>query len=288
MTHIVWLVGIVLVSAIRQNVATEERTTDDDVWTNSTEISTPKVPPSLALYLDYILRDSPQYMAYKVAIGIYTFYLPAIVIAGLVGNILSAIVMLQKQNRRIFCFVYMTFLALADSFALLTLFSLYFTEFAVPSRDSLASCKVRILAAVWFPFISTYLLLASTFDRVIAISRPLRAKGWCTPKKANITALVIAIATAFFKMPYYWLVVVVDFEDQTTCHMLFHANPGLAWTFYYWVNTVISAHIPFLSLLTMNCIIIRQIRNRGKYFAKMEKVASEKVRDPMSKSGKRN
>ena len=56
---------------------------------------------------------------FKAGLAIHRYYYPCIIILGMIGNILSFMVMLMKHNRRISCCVYMAMLAVSDSVCLI-------------------------------------------------------------------------------------------------------------------------------------------------------------------------
>ena len=91
-----------------ENITTATFTTmnNDENVTNITEVVSTKLPVTVV---------AEDYLMYKLGVGIHTYYLPVVVIVGLVGNILSLSVMMQPHNRRISCCVYMGALAVIDT-----------------------------------------------------------------------------------------------------------------------------------------------------------------------------
>ena len=74
------------------------------------------IPSNTAVDLLTLVSQS---MWYKTALAIHRYYYPCIIILGMIGNILSFMVMLMKHNRRISCCVYMGVVAVADSLCLI-------------------------------------------------------------------------------------------------------------------------------------------------------------------------
>ncbi len=55
-----------------------------------------------------------RYLTSKIGMEMNKYYLPVVVCVGVVGNILALLVMLQENNKRISCCVYLAALAVSD------------------------------------------------------------------------------------------------------------------------------------------------------------------------------
>ena len=95
-----------------------------------------------------------------------------------------------------------------------------------------------------------------TFDRFYSIIRPHKAASFNTIKRAKITISCITIFSILFNIPQLYTIT----NQGREC------VPDLtktAKTFYHWLSYVVQFAIPFILLLTMNCVIIQTLRTRS-------------------------
>ena len=88
------------------------------VSTESGEHITAASDPGNGQGVAYFLLLVSQSAWFKAGMAIQRYYYPFIIVLGMIGNILSLVVMLKKHNRRISCCVYMGVLAVSDSMCL--------------------------------------------------------------------------------------------------------------------------------------------------------------------------
>ena len=102
---------------------------------------------------------------------------------------------------------------------------------------------------------STLFILTMTFDRFYSIIKPHKAASFNTVKRAKITIVCIVIFSILFNIPYLFT---ISHEGRVCIPLL----QGRLKIFYYWLCYVVQFIIPFVSLLTMNSIIIHKLRMR--------------------------
>ena len=110
---------------------------------------------------------------------------------------------------------------------------------------------------------STYLIISMTFDRFYSIIRPHKAASFNTVKRAKITIVSIVIFSFLFNIPH----VLLTSNEQRQC-VPFGKAVGLPGQFYYWLSFIANFAFPFMSLLTMNSVIIHSIRKSFKIRSK--------------------
>ena len=102
-----------------------------------------------------------------------------------------------------------------------------------------------------------------TFDRFHSIIRPHKAASFNTVKRAKITIISIIIGSILFNIPYLYAVTNVGrscLADQIEIWQIV----------YHWLNHVVQFAIPFVSLLSMNSVIIHTLRKRSMFIMKPE------------------
>ena len=124
---------------------------------------------------------------------------------GIVGNLLCLLVVSQKQNRSISCSVDMGTLAICDTLVLLrkSLFTyLVFgtTALQIPTFNTICS------AIAFVNFTSSQsgsmIILAMLLERVIVVTKPLKAAVLLAPKRALIVSLMIPSLSVIFNIPH--------------------------------------------------------------------------------------
>ncbi|ELT88329.1 hypothetical protein CAPTEDRAFT_185273 [Capitella teleta] len=138
---------------------------------------------------------------------------PLLVTVGLVGNVL--IIVVVSGNHVPFGFpstkLFVRVLALADIFYLLG--SPFFQTLRTLHYDTTWIPKSQLFPLI-YPFVwpymasvqtlETWLMVAITADRYVAVSRPFKSVFLCTAKRAAIQVGAISVASAAFNIPH-WL-----------------------------------------------------------------------------------
>ena len=104
---------------------------------------------------------------------------------------------------------------------------------------------------------STLLIIVMTFERFYSIIMPHKAASFNTTKRAKITITCIVIFGTVYNIPH----VFVSANQGRNC--VAHTNESVIGQVYFWFSFVINFLFPFLSLLTMNGVIIHKIGNRS-------------------------
>ena len=119
-------------------------------------------------------------------------------------------------------------------------------------------CSIATAVLLAASMSSTFFILSMTFDRVYSIIRPHKAASFNTVKRAKITIWFILMFSCSFNIPYLFIITnngpecvtdLVQFEKK----------------FFFWLSYVVQFVIPFLSLLSMNSVIIHTLRTRSLF-----------------------
>ena len=107
---------------------------------------------------------------------------------------------------------------------------------------------------------STLLILNMTFDRFFSIIKPHKAASFNTVKRAKITIVCAVFLSIIFNIPHRF----VTLNDGWLCLPFGNRLAMKKWycQFYYWISFAVQYAIPFVSLLSMNGVIIHTLRNR--------------------------
>ena len=223
--------------------------------------------------LEEIVTLAKQIVYYKVAKMLEAVMIPLISTLGLVGNTLSGVVMFQTHNRHVTCYFYMGVLAVTDSVFLAPgliywlLMDIGQVDIPYGVHDNI--CNVLLPVTAGSALCGTYIILAMTLDRLIAVKWPLKSLTWCTMRRARVTVTCIIILSFLVKLPYGWLT-----RPAPRCVVLQVERTPLIQA-YYWINSAVGSYIPFVILLILNLLIIKTIRKRGKYIKTATSSGSE-------------
>ena len=105
---------------------------------------------------------------------------------------------------------------------------------------------------------STFFIMSMTFERFYSIIRPHKAASFNTVKRAKNTIVGIVVLCLLYNSPHF----VVSIHHGRRCVPYGKAVPFVQ--VYYWFSFSLSFIIPFISLLSMNTVIIHTLRKRSQ------------------------
>ena len=219
---------------------------------------------------DLFMYYVTQTLTYRTGMLMARYVPPCIFVIGLVGNILS--LMVVTRNRKISCYIYLAVLAVTDSIALITTVIYWYLSMVhelLPYTTRLVACRCLSVVLAMSVMSSTYIIVTMTLDRLVAVKWPFKALHWCTAKKTKISCLMIVTICCLFKAPYIW--VSEPYTDSNTC-AAFRGEQTTLLVVYYWINTVVANYLPFCSLLVMNFLIIHSLRTRRTILSRLLEV----------------
>ena len=106
----------------------------------------------------------------------------------------------------------------------------------------------------------TYLILAMTVDKYVAIKWPHRAAIYSTPERAIMIAVGLYVCVFIYNVPHFFLSSVIGGQ----C-MAFGIS-SLFSRVYSWLSFLLNAIIPFTFLIHMNYVIVKTVRNSRNMF----------------------
>ncbi|KAL8596485.1 hypothetical protein ACOMHN_044023 [Nucella lapillus] len=207
----------------------------------------------------------------KIATLIDRIYVPFLVSVGFVFNFLCFVTFVFTSLRTTSTCVYMAAIAVLDSVvlvqALCVLIRRYIgqTVFFMGNRWA---CGFQFFLFYFTIHLDVLVLLAMTVDRFIVVKFPLKAQGWCTPKSAIkvITGLgIFSFALNFQIFFNRRLIPSGNADDPLMCWYPAGDIRNFVEKIYTIIDATIYSFIPFLSLLTLNLLIIRQLRHANKF-----------------------
>ena len=105
---------------------------------------------------------------------------------------------------------------------------------------------------------SSYILITMTFERVYSIIRPHKAASFNTVKRAKITIPCIFLLAFSYSIPNLFV------TGYNGPYCIINAVDSVFGQLYYWVSEIVAIPVPFVSLLSMNSVIIHTLRQRSR------------------------
>ena len=198
---------------------------------------------------------------YKMMNNTRFWFTVIIVPIGVVANILCLLVVSQKQNRSISCSVHMGALAVADIIVLLTMGSQVYVENGFADRVSTWYCKASYYVLFTSSLCGSMIILV-LLERVITVTKPLKAATLLSPKRSLVITFVNCIALALLNVPAFYAFAV----DNT---LVFRCGPTalttmVSRTVYSFIMLFFRGILPLLGILIMNLVILCAIKSQKR------------------------
>ena len=210
--------------------------------------------------MDTFMEKVEMLMIYRIAENIATYWLPVLIPIGLVGNTLSFLVMIKPSNRKMSTCIYMAAISVNDNLMMCSALHYWLMSVMKITEWELNGCGIASFVGLHAVQNSTFQILAMTIDKYIAIKWPHKATTYSTPRRAKITVLVIYVCVVLYNIPHIFITKLIG----DIC--LGYAIGGIVTKVYSWFSFVINALMPFVSLIYMNYVIIKKVRESHHMF----------------------
>jgi hypothetical protein len=141
----------------------------------------------------------------QISFALQTYIPPIVGGIGLIGNVLTFLVMNLRHNRRSVMCYYFKVLAASDALTLLSGFILRYVFILRPEWLQI-DVVGRIFCILFYYFnfmfynVSIWQVMIIALDRFVVVRYPLRASSWCTSKRAKI---LVACNVLFHAIAYF-------------------------------------------------------------------------------------
>lgn len=203
---------------------------------------------------------------------------PVLCFPGIVGNILSLIVLFHKDMATS-TNVYLSALAISDTVKLIN-DVLYFVVILMKNTE--AENAGHIMAEMYpyahyiFNFavcVTAWLTVSIAIERYISVCHPTRAKTMCTISRARNTSITVFIAMLIISVPSalrYHAVKAYDPKLNISCYLVEPTKLGNNQQFmkpYTWIQNLFRSIVPLVVLIILNARIVNELnkeRIKGK------------------------
>jgi len=203
---------------------------------------------------------------------------PVLCFPGIVGNILSLIVLFHKDMATS-TNVYLSALAISDTVKLIN-DVLYFAVILMKNTEAenagLIMAELYPYAHYIFNFavcVTAWLTVSIAIERYISVCHPTRAKAMCTISRARNTSITVFIAMLIISVPSalrYHAVKVHDSQLNISCYIVEPTELGNNQQFmkpYTWIQNLFRSIVPLVVLIILNVRIVNELnkeRIKGK------------------------
>ena len=206
------------------------------------------------------IQEAESFTIFKIANFINAYWFPVLVPIGLIGNTLSLLVMLKPNNRKMSTCIYMAAISINDNIMMCGCFHDYLVSVLHIHKWNPIECKINVFMTLFSLQNCTFLILAMTLDKYIAIKWPHKAATYSTPRRAKIISVGLYICVFIYTIPPFFLSSVLG--DQCVAYGI----SSILSRVYSWFSFVLNAVIPFTMLIHMNYVIVKTVRNSRKMF----------------------
>ena len=213
---------------------------------------------------DTFMEKVESYIIFKIGNFIDTYYYPVFIPVALVGNTLSFLIMVKQNSRKMSTCIYMAAISINDNLMIYMNCHDYLAVVVQIHKWYHFECKFLAFVALFALQNSTFLVVAMTIDKYIAIKWPHKAATYSTPRRAKMIAVGVYVCAFVYNIPHIFLSSVIGGQ----C-----INFGISSVFsrvYSWFSFVLNAIIPFTMLIHMNFIIVKAVKKSRKMFRSNE------------------
>lgn len=196
----------------------------------------------------------------------HLYYIPVIILIGLVGNLLSCVVFLNTHLKMRSSSYYLAALATADFGFLATLLMVWLNNnIGVQVFNKDGWCQGLVYVSSVCSFLSVWLIVAFTVERFIAVQYPLHRPHMCTVARAKAIVLcltVVALLTHCYSFVTAGMVRVQGGMEVCDMREGYHE----AMRIINIIDSLLTLIVPLALIIVMNTMITRNLIRFSRRF----------------------
>ncbi len=190
----------------------------------------------------------------RIAHNVDFYVVPCIIAAGLIGNSLSFLVFVFTKLRNLSSSVYLAALSISDSGFLLCVFFSWSNNVGIRIYHTQGWCQTFVYLTYIFGFLSVWYIVAFSCERFIAVKYPFKRSQMCTPKRAKIVVISLAVFSVIAYNFAIWTSDIFLWHNMYICCPMDKYRNLIAKLNN--IDTVITLVIPFIAILFFNIWIV--------------------------------
>ena len=222
-----------------------------------------------------------QFSGFRVHKYLLAYVPPVLLLMGTIGNALSAVILTRRPMRKYSTYFYLAALSAADLIVLyLGLLRLWIGE--LTGKDLIDhsdwSCKIITVVGYSVSDYSGWLIIAVTGERYMAVCRPLKTQCICSRERAIKVVLILLLILFLLNCHFFWTVqiIYIHHNDDSIAQCAGGERYGMlineVWP---WIDAFIYSFLPFVIILVLNTLIIRQIIRAKKNRLRLQMCGSQ-------------
>ena len=209
---------------------------------------------------DTFMEEVESYIIYKIGNLTATYYYIVFIPVGIVGNTLSFLIMIKPNNRKLSTCIYMAAISINDNIMMYMICHDYLVSVVQIHEWKPFECNFLAFLALFALQNSTFLVVAMTIDKYIAIKWPHKAATYSTPRRSKMITVGVYVCVFIYNIPHFFLSSIIGGQ----CFNF--GISSLMTKIYSWSSFVLNAIIPFTMLIHMNYVIVKAVRKSRKIF----------------------
>ncbi|XP_053661680.1 growth hormone secretagogue receptor type 1-like [Anopheles marshallii] len=199
--------------------------------------------------------DQQTFVYYAEVLSVINFYyVPALVLFGSIGNVLSVLVFFKTKLRKLSSSYYLAALGLSDTFYLIGQFVAWLNLVDLKIYIQEICCRFFTFSSSLCCFLSVWFVVAFTVERFIAVLYPLKRQTMCTVRRAKIVIFALTIAGIFISLPIFFFAspqFSVSMND-TICDIVQEYKDQAA--MFNFLDFILVFVVPFTIIVVLNTI----------------------------------
>uniref|UniRef100_A0A182N1U9 G-protein coupled receptors family 1 profile domain-containing protein n=1 Tax=Anopheles dirus TaxID=7168 RepID=A0A182N1U9_9DIPT len=199
--------------------------------------------------------DQQTFVYYAEVLSVINFYyVPALVLFGSIGNVLSVLVFFKTKLRKLSSSYYLAALGLSDTFYLIGQFVAWLNLVDLKIYIQEICCRFFTFSSSLCCFLSVWFVVAFTVERFIAVLYPLKRQTMCTVRRAKIVILALTIGGIFISLPIFFFAspqFSVSMND-TICDIVQEYKDQA--TMFNFLDFILVFVVPFTIIVVLNTI----------------------------------
>ncbi|KAK6167241.1 hypothetical protein SNE40_021321 [Patella caerulea] len=144
----------------------------------------------------FYMMTSEEQISYQIAAIFNSYVLPTEIFVGLVANVVSILIFFGKELRKMSSSVYVLAVLFADTGFLLSLIFVWLEVLGYRINHMSGVCQFWVYWTYVCSYLSVWYMVCITVENYITICHPTRIKDMCTPKRARIVTVALAVGPA--------------------------------------------------------------------------------------------
>ena len=226
------------------------------------------------MYIAGYEEDLMQDGWYRCSRLLLVYVPPILLVVGIVGNILSFVVLVRRSMRHVSTYNYLAALSVADTLVLLIgLLRLWIGQMSgFDLKDSSnVACKLINVVNYTVSDYSVWLLVAVTVERYIVTAHALQANHMCTTSRAR--RVMLALLAAIFLINAHMFYTVEARQNKTIICGSRKNFEVLINGVLPWLDAALYSIVPSIVMIALNVAIIRQVLRSIRHRRQMAAVS---------------